>query len=612
MIRGMISGLIWGAVFSAGLGVTLTQFGGRIDVVRTAVPPAAVDAAGGTVPAVDTSAGATGTALGTTPTISDTPQPGSQPAAETAVDGSGDVARPATISVDGVASATSPEGEDASGPAEGQAPELARSPQAELPQTGADGLPTRVPDAPVAGGSEAVRAPDTPTAPAGQEDAPEAPQVASVGSGSVSDTPSAPGVESAGAGDAIIAGAAPPEAPGAMAAPGDPSALEDQTDGVAVNPVSDARPSTPRPAAPGRFVNNDLDDDVLAALEPADAPRRIVLPQTQERDAALESPRDRAAPDVGSNPEAEPSEQDLALDDEPEPQTEGAQSAARVVVNRLPRIGDPLPGEEAADAADVGQADEGEEESTEVAALEPSESTAVDVTDGNAESDPVVVEGSGALYANSVPFDRVDDEPVMAVVLIDDPNASTNFRALPISVTIAVASDSVGSVQRAQQHREAGREVVLIPPITGSDSRTDIARRLTEAMQNIPEAVAVMDMPGQAFQRSRFAVGEVMVALAGSGHGMIIYPGGLNTAERLGVQQNVATARVFREIDGLGQDAAAVKLLLDQAAFQARQLNTVILIGRNRPETVQALAEWVDRRLDNSVKLAPVSVALKP
>ena len=50
MIRGMISGLIWGAVFSAGLGVTLTQFGGRIDVVRTAVPPAAVDAAGGDGP----------------------------------------------------------------------------------------------------------------------------------------------------------------------------------------------------------------------------------------------------------------------------------------------------------------------------------------------------------------------------------------------------------------------------------------------------------------------------------------------------------------------------------------------------------------------------------
>ena len=185
---------------------------------------------------------------------------------------------------------------------------------------------------------------------------------------------------------------------------------------------------------------------------------------------------------------------------------ETAPQPARVVVNRLPRIGDPLPGEE---AADVGQADEGEEESTEVAALEPSESTAVDVTDGDAESAPVVVEGSGALYANSVPFDRVDGEPVMAVVLIDDPNANTNLGALPISVTIAVASDSVGSVQRAQQHRKAGREVVLIPPITGSDSRTDIARRLTEAMQNIPEAVAVMDMPGQAFQRSRFAVGEV-------------------------------------------------------------------------------------------------------
>ena len=102
-----------------------------------------------------------------------------------------------------------------------------------------------------------------------------------------------------------------------------------------------------------------------------------------------------------------------------------------------------------------------------------------------------------------------------------------------------------------------------------------------------------------------------MVALAGSGHGMIIYPGGLNTAERLGAQQNVATARVFREIDGLGQDAAAVKLLLDQAAFQAHQFNTVILIGRNRPETVQALSEWAESRSADTVALAPISAALK-
>jgi len=597
MIRGMISGLIWGAVFSAGLGVVITQVGGRIDVVRAAVPPVAVDAAGGTAPVVDATTGASGSALGTPPPIGAAPQPGQQPLAETPVDGSADVARPATLAVESAADAVPPDTETAVAPSEGSAPDRPRNPQAGLPQTGTDGLPARVPDAPVAGDAEAVAVPETPAAPTGQGDAPDAPQSAAGGIDAVPAAPGAPTAEGSAAADATVAGTNPPSAPGTIVSPGGPTAPGDPDNAVAAAPGSDARPATPRPSAPTAVARDDLGDDVLAALAPDDVPQ----------------------PDA---PGIDQSDEQVASSGGP--QTEAARSAARVVVNRLPRIGDPLPGEEAVAEDATAEGAAAEDAATEDAGQQ-AEEPATGQADGETEegSDPELAQeqgeaatdepqGTGALYTNSVPFERGEDEPVLAVVLIDDPNSSADLSALPSTVTIAIQSNSVGSVQRAQAHRDAGREVVLIPPISGGDSRTDIARKLADAVDNIPEAVAVMDLPAQPFQSSRFAVGEVVVGLAATGHGMIIYPGGLNSAERLGEQQGLATARVYRQIDSGDQGAPEVKLLLDQAAFQARQSDAVILIGRNRPDTVQALAEWVDRPLDDGVKLAPVSVALKP
>ena len=585
MIRGIISGGIWGGVVSGALGVALTQYGGRIDVVRAAVPPVLVDATDATAPTVDGSPNAQGEALGAAPQVGNAPRPGQQPSGETLVNGAGDVARPVIPSVDGGAAPALPEAEMATGPAADTASQAPRSPLATVPSGAADGLPSRVPDAPIAAaGADTVAAPDTPVLDGGLGDGADAPLVAPDSPTLAAQAPAAPTGELA---DAGVSDTTAPAAPGTMVAPGDPAAPGDIANNAGVSTGIEARPSTPRPAAPGLAGANTLKDDVLAALAPPDEvppPRpRLVLPQ---------------------------------IDEDPEtlPATEGARSAARVVVNRLPRIGDPTPGEVVetpeADAAETGETLEPDEDSLAEAGDADREGADAPEAEG-ADQEPDVPQGTGALYDYSVAFERIEGVPVVAVVLIDDPNANTNFNALPIAVTIAVLSDSTGSVQRAEMHRDEGREVVLIPPVTGSNSRVEIARRMANAMAAVPEAVAVMDMPGQPFQRSRFAVGEVIVSLASTGHGMIVHPGGLNTAEQLASQQNVATNRVFRDIDGAGQDLATVKLALEQAAFQARQRDAVILIGRNRPDTVQALAEWVGGRSAESVSLAPVSAALK-
>ena len=68
---------------------------------------------------------------------------------------------------------------------------------------------------------------------------------------------------------------------------------------------------------------------------------------------------------------------------------------------------------------------------------------------------------------------------------------------------------------------------------------------------------------------------------------------------------------MFRDIDGAGQDRAAIRRFIDQAAFRAGQEGRVILVGHVRAETMAALAEWRLGTRAASVDLAPISAVLK-
>ena len=91
---------------------------------------------------------------------------------------------------------------------------------------------------------------------------------------------------------------------------------------------------------------------------------------------------------------------------------------------------------------------------------------------------------------------------------------------------------------------------------------------------------------------------------------MITYSRGLNSAIQVAEREGVPAALVFREFDSNGQNGAAIKRFLDQAAFRAGQQVGVILVGHNRPETIKALLEWGLGNRANTVALAPVSAVL--
>jgi len=74
----------------------------------------------------------------------------------------------------------------------------------------------------------------------------------------------------------------------------------------------------------------------------------------------------------------------------------------------------------------------------------------------------------------------------------------------------------------------------------------------------------------------------------------------------------VPAATLFRDFDAGGQDAAAVRRFLDNAAMRAtQQQEGVIMVGRLRADTISALLLWGLQDRAASVALVPVSAVLR-
>ncbi|EPX78130.1 yibQ protein [Salipiger mucosus DSM 16094] len=121
----------------------------------------------------------------------------------------------------------------------------------------------------------------------------------------------------------------------------------------------------------------------------------------------------------------------------------------------------------------------------------------------------------------------------------------------------------------------------------------------------------MLENPGQGLQSSRAVSDQVAGYLADTGHGLLMQPSGLNTAQSLALRAGVPSATVFRDFDGSGQDPRVMRRFLDQAAFKARQEGAVIMLGRLRADTVSALLLWGLQDRAGSVALVPVSTVLR-
>jgi hypothetical protein len=224
------------------------------------------------------------------------------------------------------------------------------------------------------------------------------------------------------------------------------------------------------------------------------------------------------------------------------------------------------------------------------------------------------VEDLPAIQRYAADFDAAETRPLMAVVLIDDPENPMDLETLAgFSFPVAFAIDPLapGAEARAAAFRSNGFEVVILGSvIVDGATATDVEVALAGAQEILPEAVAVMDTPGGRIQGDRPVLDATVAALSRSGHGLVAFPRGLNAAEQTAAREGVPGATVFRSLDDEDQRATVITRFLSRAAFAAAQEGTVIVVGRTRPDTVTALFSWALSGRTEAIALAPLSATL--
>ena len=215
--------------------------------------------------------------------------------------------------------------------------------------------------------------------------------------------------------------------------------------------------------------------------------------------------------------------------------------------------------------------------------------------------------------ANAVAFETAGDKPLMSIVLIDDgapeisPDALAGF-PYPLSIGVSTLAKDVS--QRVETYREMGFEVLAMVDLPAAAEPADVEVALDAHLAVMPQAVGVMEGTGDGLQGSKPMSDQVTAVLQGTGHGLLLFQNGLDTARKLASREGVPAATVFRDFDSKGQTAVVIRRFLDQAAFKASQEGGVIMVGRLREETISALLVWGLQDRAGSVALAPVSAVI--
>ncbi len=469
-------------------------------------------------------------------------------------------------------------------------------------------------------------------APAGLGEAPEVP---------TDDVPEV-ATDDAPASDPLGETLASPEAPGQApeTAVTDPVAPETEDEGTASDVVTteeapepqesetqiaalpEATPEEDQPETMSAPAVTSVDDAPQAPSQPEIA-EDSSLPSSGGADAGVdESPEAPRLPQISQEPSLPDGSDTPTISEAPEapvnPATDGSTGAASITVDGGPSALVPVDDlEDQADGVETSRLPQagtstlptvrrigaGSDSDTEDAVVE-------DAEDGDGDTGMAT---GPALSIYSAAFDNPEGRPLMSVVLVqadDAPLSQEVLEGLPEHVSFAIDAGGPAAANIARTYRENGREVVMIPSLPQGAQPQDVEQALRVNFETIPEAVAVMDITGSSFQSDRSAVQQVVDVASASGHGIITFPRGLNTAHQQAQKAGVPTGLIFRNLDGSGETQEQIRRTMDRAAFRARQNDGVILVGTTDTATLAALVEWALGNRATSVTIAPVSAAL--
>lgn len=245
---------------------------------------------------------------------------------------------------------------------------------------------------------------------------------------------------------------------------------------------------------------------------------------------------------------------------------------------------------------------------------DPAQPARNEASDAVAAAEVSVSEDLPPLQAFAAPFDNPDNKPLMSIVLLDRGTSDIGVEALsafPYPLSFAVDVTSPEALARMERYRKAGFEVMALADIPEGATGGDTETLLRAGLRELPEVVAVMEGDGSGLQSDKVISDQVSAVLQETGHGVVYFAQGLNTAQKLAVKDGVAAASVFRDFDNKGQSATVIRRFLDGAAFKARQQpEGVVMVGRLQPETISALLLWGLQDRATRVALAPISAVL--
>jgi polysaccharide deacetylase 2 family uncharacterized protein YibQ len=241
------------------------------------------------------------------------------------------------------------------------------------------------------------------------------------------------------------------------------------------------------------------------------------------------------------------------------------------------------------------------------------EANSEEIADNAGEASPDATP-TNALADNLVPFTTDDDKPLLSVVLLDVGLEGLDVLTLAtfnFPLTFAFDLSLEGASDRARYLRAAGFEVVIMTPADLAIVQGEAGQQsFAEFLGNVPESVAVIDNPAGQFQANATLTERVVLAAQSSGHALITYDQGLNSAQRAANQAGVKGVTVFRQLDGDNEPSVVIQRYLDRAAFKAGQDGGVVMFGRTYAETVKGLFSWERSHRARSVTFAPVSAVI--
>lgn len=295
---------------------------------------------------------------------------------------------------------------------------------------------------------------------------------------------------------------------------------------------------------------------------------------------------DPQTPDAGLNLKPEPARADTPIR-APVPEIENP--ATGVVINRLPSVTAPPAQPGAIDTETTPET----EQSSEVADL----------------SDP---RPPFEAFAAQAEYSENDD--LLSIVLFDvgvDGVPREQILALDLPITIALDPTAPGAAQIMGLYRSRGFEVVALAeglPVSATPSDVEVA--LAGYFAILSQAVGLMDPLDARIQSNRSLLQPVLGAIRGSGHGLVTYDRGLNSAQRAARRENIPAASVFRILDAELEEVPKIKRYMDRAAFSAGKDGSVVVLGRSYQDTITALLEWTLERKDGDFSIVPVSAIM--